>query len=139
MAKAIIKQTETLAIIKVSGTNVSETITLATDLLSSTMVQTGTLHVPIAFVLWNLSSGVSDTITITRNGVRVLDLFQNPGFCDFAGNGGFLENTQDSDDIVVQIVGTGAVYITVRKVGGYVSKVETAQFSYHDNVNAVGS
>ena len=88
MAKSILKKTETLAIIKISGTGATETATLGTDLLAATEVVSGTPTVNIAFAQWNVSSGASDTITVTRGGTPVLNLYQNAGELDMSGNGG---------------------------------------------------
>jgi hypothetical protein len=139
MAKRILKQTETIAVVKVSGTNISETITLATDLLAPTMIVDGTPKVNIIYTQWNVSGGASDTVTITRGGVQVLNLFQNAGELDMGGNGGFADDTNNTSDLVCTIVGTANVYLTLRKVDGYASKIETAQFGPYDNTTAVGS
>ncbi len=139
MTKRVIKQTETSAVIKVTGTNVTETFTLATDLLSPTMVVSGTPDVNITFAQWNISPGSSDTIKVTRNSVGVLNLFQNAGELDMAGNGGYADDTNSTHDIVVQIIGTGDIYLTLRKAGGYKSKVEPEYYGSYDNPAAVGS
>lgn len=139
MTKRVIKQTETSAVIKVTGTNVTETFTLATDLLSPTMVVSGTPDVNITFALWNISPGAGDTIKVTRGGASVLNFFQNAGEMDLGGNGGFSDDTESTSDIQVQIIGTGDLYLTLRKVGGYKSKVETEVYGQYDNTTVVGS
>ena len=139
MAKRILKMTETLAVVKISGTGSSDTITLNTDLLSSTMVVDGTPRVNIAYVQWNVSSAASDTITITRGGTPVLNLYQNAGELDLSGNGGYSDDTGNDQPLVVTITGTGNLYLTLRKVSGYKSKIETAQFGSYDNTTVVGS
>lgn len=139
MSKRVIKQTETSAVIKVTGTNVTETFTLATELLSPTMVVSGTPDVNITFAQWNISPGASDTITVRRNGVAILNLFQNAGELDMGGNGGYADDTNSTHDIQVQIVGTGDIYLTLRKAGGYKSKVEPEFYGQYDNTTVVGS
>lgn len=139
MSKRVLKQTETLAVVKISGTGSSDTITLNTDLLSSTMVVDGTPRVNIAYVQWNVSSAASDTITITRGGTPVLNLYQNAGELDLSGNGGYSDDTGNDQPLVVTITGTGNLYLTLRKVSGYKSKIETAQFGSYDNTTVVGS
>ena len=58
---------------------------------------------------------------------------------DFEGQG-FRDNTENSSDIVVAISGAEAhIYLTLRKVSGYATKVETAQFGSYDNPAVVGS
>jgi hypothetical protein len=56
------------------------------------------------------------------------------------------ESTANTSDISVTIAdaaGTaakqGELWIRVRKVSGYASKTETAQFGIYDNLTAVGS
>jgi hypothetical protein len=134
----IIKVTNNLAVAKVSGTG-SGTVTLATDLLPANQVISGTPKVSIGYAQWNISPGASDTITVTRNSVGVLHLFQNAGELDMSGNGGYLDNTEEASDIVVNIVGTGDLYLTLRKTEGYVTKIEPEFYGQYDNPAAVGS
>lgn len=137
MAKTIIKKTETEAIVKISGTNTSETIVLATDLLTGTEIIQGTPTVGIRFIQW--SQDQAATVAIIRGGTPVLDLHDNGNQFDFAGNGGFLELTGSTSDIVFTITGTSFVYITLRKIAGYKSKIEGHRFGSYDDINAVGS
>lgn len=55
------------------------------------------------------------------------------------GNGGYADNTNNTSDLVVSITGTGNLYITLRKVSGYVQKIETAKFGAYDNTSVVGA
>jgi hypothetical protein len=137
--KTIMKKTETSVIIKISGTDVAETITLATDLLATTEVIQGTPTAPIAFIQYTIDKPEAAKVVITRGGVAVIGLYNPDGFLDFAGNGGFLEKTGQTSDIVVTITGTAFVYITLRKTAGYKSKIEPEFFGQYDNPNAVGS
>jgi hypothetical protein len=138
MAKVLLRRTETLEVWKIYGTGSSDTIALATDCLSPTMEISGTPTVNITAVMWYASSGASDGVTITRNAVPILNLYQN-GNMDMGGNGGFVDNVQNTQNIVVSIVGTGGCYLTLRKAAGYASKIETAQFGAYDNTTTVGS
>ena len=139
MSKALIKQTETMEVWKIWGISSSDTITLATDCLSPTMTVTGTPTVNINFVTWSVSNGAGpDVVRVTRNSEEILTLYQN-GQLDFAGNGGFSDNRQNTSDIIVTITGTGQCYLTLRKVTGWSSKIETAQYGPYDNTTIVGS
>jgi hypothetical protein len=89
MAKVVLKNTSSSTIVKVSGTNVTETITLSTDLLHSSDIISGTPIVDISYAQWNISPGSSDTIQVVRNGVDALNLYQNSGELDLSGNGGY--------------------------------------------------
>jgi hypothetical protein len=137
MPKRIMKNTETLAVVKVWGTNISETISLNSDLLSPTMVVDGTPRVNITF-LTSYSQTDTDNIVILRNSVPVVYL-NGVDQLDFAGNFGITEDTENAANFVVTITGTAGVYLNLRKVSGYKSKIETAQFSVYDDTNAVGS
>lgn len=142
MAKSILKNTETVTVVKVSGTSgtTNETITLATDILASTQTAVGPYKVWINHLQWQIQgdNGASK-IAITRGASPVITLFDNGNVFDFAGNGGFAETTGEASDIAVSIVGNATVYITLRKASGYVSKVETAEFGSYDNTTVVGS
>ncbi len=137
MAHRILKQTETLAVIKIWGTNTTGTISLATDLLSPTMVIQGTPTVNISYLTWTVSSADGDVVNIKRNGSTVIGLFQNTGEIDLSANGGFSEDTDNTYDLAYQIIGTGYCYMTVRKVAGYKSKIQPETFGQYDNVNSI--
>ena len=137
MPSRILKQTETLAVIKIWGTNASGSISLATDLLSPTMVIQGTPTVNISYLTWTVSSANTDVINIKRNGSTVIGLYQNTGEIDLSANGGFTEDTDNTHDFDYQIIGTGYCYMTVRKVSGYKSKIQPETFGQYDNVNSI--
>lgn len=139
MAKSVLKMTSGPCIVKISGTNVTETVTLATDLLDPSDIVLGTPVVDISYAQWNVSSGATDTIKVVRNGIDVLNLYQNSGELDLSGNGGYSDWTENTSDLVFTIVGTGNLFLSLRKRSGYASKLETAEFSVYDDVNAVGS
>lgn len=134
MAKTIMKLTETLAIVKLSGA-ATETITLNSDLLSTTQTVSGTPKVGIGFIQWTTGGDV----TITRNGVEIYKLYQNTGEFDLSGNGGMLDSTQGTSNIVVTISTGGVVFLTLRKMEGYASKIEPWAFGSYDDTGAVGS
>lgn len=139
MAKVVLKNTSGQTIVKVSGTNVTETITLSVDLLHPQDIISGTPVVDIQYAQWNISPGAADTIRVIRNGVDVLNLFQNAGELDLSGNGGYSDWVENTQDLVCTIVGTGNLFISLRKRSGYASKIETAEYGSYDDTNAVGS
>ena len=135
MALTIMKLTETLAIVKVSGVGAT-TINLSTDLLSSTQTLSGTLKVGIGFLNWTCA----EAITIVRNSVEVYKLHTNANEFDLSGNGGMLDLTESASNIVVTLGASGGVcFLTLRKAGGYASKIEPEKFGIYDNPSAVGS
>lgn len=141
LTKSVLKMTETETVVKVSGAGGTATIDIQTDLLDPNQAVSGdTQTVTITGVRWGGENG--NALTISRNDVRVLTLpTEQADFIAFDGQELPPENTQSTYDIAVSQTGTGYVelYLKLRKVSGYAPKVETAQFSIYDNVNAVGS
>jgi len=139
MAKVILKKTESKVAVKLYGTTLNETVSLNVDCLAGTEALTvgGTPAVNILGMHW---SGAADAVaTITRGGVVIATLqanstgellFLDTDFSDTVGN---------TSDIVVTSTGLMQVWLLLRKVAGYSSKIETSQFSVYDNTNAVGS
>lgn len=137
--KTVLKNTHNEAVVKIAGTAAAATIDLQTDILHANQaLDGGTQTVNIVGAQWVGLAG--STITITRNGVNVITapgeqptnmMFEGEGYVDTIGN---------TSDIVVTIAGAEAqLYLTLRKVSGYATKIETAQFSVYDNTTLVGS
>jgi hypothetical protein len=140
VTKTVLKNTNQETIIKVAGTAASSTIDLQTDCLASTQAISGaTQTVNIVACKW---CGLNNsTITITRNSVNILTLNgADAGDLDFSAGYGFVDSIENTSDVVVTVAGAEAqVYLTLRKVGGYATKVETAVFGAYDDQTAVGS
>lgn len=139
VVKTVIKNTNQEAIVKIGGTAGSATIDLQTDILAATQALDGatqTVNIVNVITAGNLGS----LANITRNGVPVLAFSpENSGKLQM-NDAGFTDTQENTSDIVVTIAGAEAhVYLVLRKVSGYATKVETAQFSIYDNVNAVGA
>lgn len=88
-----------------------------------------------------IASGLTNSnLTITRGGVAI---FQgSPGAVielEFISNG-FSDSVNNTSDLVFTI-GTAAVtgYISLRKLAGWDTTVETATYGAYDNVTVVGS
>lgn len=139
MAKTILKKTESKVAVKLYGTTLNETVSLNVDCLASTEALTvgGT---PAANILTMHWTGAPDSvITVTRNNVVIATLpCAAAGELIFADTE-FNDSIENSSDIVVTSTGVAQLWLVLRKVGGYSSKIETAQFSVYDNTNAVGS
>lgn len=138
MAKDILRKTEKKVAVKISGSGVTETITLNSDLLSPTQTLDGdTQIVNIISLRW---TGDTDSkITVTRN-TKVIAILQgnSPGDFDFA-DAEYNESVNNTSNIVVTTVGDAQLYMNLRKVSGYASKIETPEFSVYDNTTATGS
>lgn len=141
LVKSVLRLTETEAVVKIAGVGGTATIDLTTDILASTQALDGaTQKVNITGITWTgADNGIVD---INRNGVRVATL-PTSGANTFNFDGQTLppENTQNTSNIVVNVTALiqAEVWIKLRKVSGYASKVETAQFSVYDNTTVVGS
>jgi len=140
VVKTVLKKTHQEAVVKVAGTAAASTISLASDLLPSSQALTsgGTPTVNIIGAHW--TGAPNSTITVVRGGVTVLSIpADQPTNFDFEGLG-FVDTVGNTSDIVVTIAGAeAAVYLQLRKIDGYSSKVESAQFGALDDVTAVGS
>jgi hypothetical protein len=79
---------------------------------------------------------------IERNSTRILTLpTEQADYIAFDGQELPPENTNATHDIAVAQVGSGYVelYLKLRKVSGYDTKIETGVFGIYDNTSAVGS
>ena len=133
--KYINKKTEGVAIVKIGGTSFSETISLTTDLLVPSQIIDGTMNVGIQHIQW-ATTNAAEKIIITRNGAVVIELM-GQGALDLSGNGGFIDSQESASDL--DCTGTGWMYITLRKTGGYKSMIETHMFGQYDDTTRVGA
>jgi len=139
VTKTILKNTHQEAVVKISGTAASATIDISADLLNAKQELNGstvTVDIIDCIVTGLLGSG----ITVVRNSVPILAFApENSIKLSFEGEG-FRENIQNNANIVVTISGAEAhIYLVLRKVAGFASMIETAQFGSYDNESAVGS
>lgn len=136
MNKTILRKTPQKVAVKVEGTNGTSTITLATDLLHGTEVVVGTPAVNILGMHW---TGAPDGVaTIVRNDKRIATLAGGSAGEILFSDSEFVENIENTSDIVITTTNQMEVWLLLRKQDGYSSKIETAEFSVYDNVNAVG-
>jgi hypothetical protein len=140
VVKSILKNVAQEAVVKVSGTNETATITLATDLLSVGQALDGaTQSVVIAGVTW--TGAIGGVVTITRDSVVVMTLQANAaGFLDFSGQCMIPDNTGATSDLAVAVSGAQAeCWLRLRKVGGYKTMVENATYGSYDDPTRVGA
>lgn len=138
MSKTILKKTETKVAVKLYGTGLNETISLATDCLANTEALTvgGTPTVNILAMHW---VGAADGVaTITRNGVVIATLLGAAGGELLFQDSDFTDTINNTSNIVVTSTGLMQVWLLLRKVNGYSSKIETAQYSVYDDITKVG-
>jgi len=137
MAKTILRKTPQKVVVKVYGSGVSETISLATDCLHTTEVVDGTPAVNILALHW--TGAAAGVATITRNSVVIATLLGAAGGELLFNDADFVDNIENTSNIVVATTGQMEVWLSLRKQSGYSSKIETAQFSVYDNTAVVGS
>lgn len=139
VTKTVIKNTHNEAVVKVAGTAAGATITLATDILSSNQVVDGATQT-VNLVGVHVTGLLGSSITIARNSVNILTAAgENGGYFDFKQQG-FVDNIQNTRDIVVTIAGAEAqAYLVLHKVGGYAPTIELASFGAHDDPAVAGS
>ena len=137
--KTILKNTENETVYKLSGAGTT-TIALNTgDILAPTQLVDGsTQKVDITGITW---TGAADAlITITRNSVVIATLpAASSNFLDMSGQMMPADSTERTSPVVVVITGQGELWLRLRKVSGYKSKVELAEFGSYDNPAQAGS
>ena len=140
VTKSILKNTEVETIVKVSGTAAAATIALDTDLLASTQALDGDNQTAVICGLqWTgANNGI---IEISRNSVIVMTLQANAaGALEMGGQAMLPDPTEKASDIVVTISGAQSeVWIRIKKLTGYTSKVETSIYGSYDDPTRVGA
>ena len=130
--KRILKNTATQAVVKISGTDVTEVIQFEQNLVAHNQVATNESSVGLQFAQWQVSSQAGNRVIVSRNGTEVATLYQNTGEQDFSGNNGYRDDVNSLDDISVQIIGTATVYLTLRKITGFQDQVgQSIDISYY--------
>lgn len=141
VTKYILKNTNQETIVKVAGTAGSATITLDTDLVATTqeVIEGASPQVVIAGFQW--SGATNGEIQISRNEVIIATLQTTAaGALEMNGQMMIPDNVESLSDIVVTISGAQAeVWIRLKKIAGYATKVETVQFGSYDDPTQVGS
>lgn len=139
VTKTILKNTNLETVVKISGTAASATISLATDCLASTQALSGATQT-VDIITSQVTGLLNSSITVVRNSLPVLAFApENNGLFNFEGNG-YRDTVGNTSDIVVTIAGAEAhIYLTLRKVGGYATKVEEATYGAYEDVTRVGA
>ena len=140
VTKTVLKKTHQEAVVKVAGTAAAATIDLGVDLLPAGQSLDGATQT-VNLVGLQYCGLATSTITITRNSVNILTLgAEGEGAIEFAAGAGFVDTIENTEDIVVTIGGAEAqAYLILRKVGGYVTKVENATYGSYDDETRVGA
>lgn len=138
VTKTVLKNTESMAVVKVAGTAGSATISLASDLLSPTQELNGSTQT-VNLVGANWTGARNGAIEVARNEVAILTIpADQPQIFDFQGDG-YVDTVENTQDITVTISGAESqVYLTLRKANGYKSKIETSVFSQYDDETKAG-
>jgi hypothetical protein len=137
MAKTVLKNTNNEAVVKITGIG-AETIDLQTDILAATQALAGETQT-VNIVGIQFTGLATSTITIVRGGTTVTSL-SSEGHDYIELGAGYSETIGNTSDIVVTIGTANAqAYITLRKVGGYATTVETATYGIYDDPTIVGA
>lgn len=137
----IIKNTNLETIVKIEGSSAdtAATITL-TNLTASTqeLVGGGTPTVNITKII---SAGLlTSGVTITRNSVVVMTCAPENAPIINLTQDGISDTVQNTQNIVVTLAGAASVtYLVLRKVSGWVTKVENATYGAYDDPTRVGA
>lgn len=140
MASSILRQTHQEAVVKVYGAaGVSEVIDISTLLATGQELDGATQHVTIVGVQW--TGAATGVATITRDSVTVMTLQAAPsGMLLFDGQTMPPENTNSDKNITVTITGAQTeVWLKLRKVSGYKTRIEDATYGAYDDPTRVGA
>ena len=149
MAKHFLKLSETDWAVKIYGPATTvETINLATDLICmhsdgitprEEVTEGSVPRVVITGMTWTGELGA--TLNIDRGTTRIASLqSQTTTQYDFGGQGMVPDNVEDTKDIKCKVGATGhfELWLRLRKISGYSSRIEYHAFGAYDNPNKVG-
>ena len=149
LTKTVQMVNDSEAIVKISGSDlVASVINISTDILAANQIvyPVGT-GVPIVNIIGFQWCGAPGAVyKIDRGGARVATLLADNGnFMDFVELFPS-ENTNNTSNISVVISNAagdtaiqGELWIRLRKVSGYASKIEAAVYGTYDDLTQVGS
>jgi hypothetical protein len=135
-----IRNTNQETIIKFEGSSADTAATIDISTLAAA-TQARNSDTPTVNIVKFIATGLlTSGITVTRNGVVVVVAAgENAPVLDLTQNG-ISDSIQNDKNIVVTCSGAASVgYLVLRKVAGWSTKVETAQFGIYDNQSVVGS
>lgn len=137
MAKQILRNTESIAAVKVWGAGSTETIDLQTDLIipNRVVLDGATQTVNIMSFSWSGIAGSS--IKVVRGGVDIMTVDGGAATELIFDNMLFTDSVQNTADIVVTVTGDCYLYMVLRKQGGYAQTFQPGPFSIRDNPNIV--
>lgn len=149
MAKHFIKISEIDCAVKIYGpAGTVETIDLDVDLISKyadgttpreEVVEGAVPQVVITGMTWTGELGA--TLNIDRGTARIASLqSQTTTQYDFSGQGFMPDNVEADKNIVCTIGATGhfELWLKLRKISGYSTRIEYQTFGAYDNPNKVG-
>lgn len=127
----VLKKTNGDAIVRVTATAGADTANIALADLAATNETVGTPKVHIARV-YHAQTGDA-LVNVTRNSVIV------GSFVGYGDVEGWAITDQEEEDITVTFGAAGMIILHLKKVGGFDSPIEYAQFGAYDDPAAVGS
>jgi hypothetical protein len=136
----IVRNTDQETIIKFEGSSVDTSATIDISTLASS-TQARNSDTPTVNIVKLVASGVlTSNVVIVRNSITVLAAApENAPVLDLTQNG-VSDAIQNTQNINIACGGGSSVgWLTLRKVAGWSTKVENAQFGQYDDPTAVGS
>ena len=136
MAVTVLKNTNQEAVVKVSGAGTG-TINLTTDLTNAQQSVSGTPTVNIVTANW--VGAPNSTIVISRGATVIMSIPADaPQLLDFTGQG-YCDTIANTSNISVVVTGEAAIYLTLRKVAGWIPFAESAVYGAYDDPTRVGA
>lgn len=127
----VLKKTSHDAVVRVTATAGADTATIALTSLAATNETTGTPAVHIARV-YHAQTGDA-TVNVTRDSVLV------GSFVGYGDVENWAITDQEAEDLDITFGSAGMIILHLKKVGGYNSPIEYAEFGAYDDPAAVGS
>jgi len=136
----ILRNTNQETIVKFEGSSADTAATIDIATIAAT-TQARNSDTPTVNIVKLVAAGLlSSAVTITRGGVVVMAAApENVPMINLTQDG-ITDTVGNTSNIVITLGGAASVgYLVLRKIAGWDTKVELAEFGSHDNPNAVGS
>jgi len=136
---SVLKAADHEAVFKFSGAGTTTISLSGTEILGPNQVTDGDTQTVdiIGFVCTGVADGVA---TITRNGnVIATCLSSASNYIDLAGQILVPDSTEHTSNIAVTITNQAELWLRVRKVSGYKSKIEHDIYGQYDDPTRIGA
>jgi hypothetical protein len=136
---SVLKASDNEAAFKFSGAGTTTIALSGPEILHSNQVTAGATQT-VDITGFAFTGALDAVITISRNSIVIATCpAASSNFIDLGGQLLIPDSTQHTKDIVVTITGQGELWLRVRKMGGYQTKVEEAIYGSYDDITRIGA